>query len=56
LHLIRKYLKIKNMDKETFIQNEIIALVKRGWRDSDAKIEAEERLDYLYSDEDSESE
>jgi len=44
------------MDKETFIQNQIISLVMRGWNKTDARREAEERYDYLYSDEDSESE
>jgi len=51
-----KIFKNKNMDKETFIQNEIVALLMRGWKKTDARIEAEERFDYLYSDEDSESE
>ena len=44
------------MSKETFIQNEIVALIMRGWNRTDAKREAEERFDYLYSEEDSESE
>jgi hypothetical protein len=46
----------KIMDKEIFIQNEIVSLVMRGWNKTDAKREAEERYDDLYSNEDSESE
>jgi len=44
------------MDKELFIQNEIASLLMRGWNKTDARREAEERFEYLYSDEDSESE
>lgn len=44
------------MDKELFIQNEIASLLMRGWNTTDARREAEERFDYLYSHEDCEKE